>query len=146
MNSPAIYNLGDAAIAAAVTGQVITSGVDEQGVAQAFIGRLEGMLSATLQLNFTYGAGGTNLRAMVETTLDDGLTWIEILRALFTTASKEILVNLSALTPKATLVVPASLSDDTALDGILGNRMRVKITSTGIYTGNTSLSARLNAR
>lgn len=146
MDNAELYNLGDVAITAAVTNSVITTASDANGATQAYIDDLDGMLSATIQANFTYGSGGTTVRLMIETSLDQGTTWIEVWRALFGTASEENVINLSALTPKTSPVTPAALSDDTCLDGIFGPRWRAKITSTGTYAGNTSLAVRLNAR
>ena len=141
-----IFNLGDEPITVAVTNIVITDGVSSQNVAQSFIDGLDWMAAVTLQANFTWGAGGTNLKVDVETSLDQGLSWLPIARFAFTTASAEKLFNLSGLTPKTTVVVPATLSDDTCLDGILGDRLRAKITSAGTYSGNTSISVRAAVR
>jgi hypothetical protein len=141
-----LYNLGDEAITAAVTNVVITDGVSSAGVAQSFIDGLESATAVTLQANFTYGSGGTNLKVDVETSLDQGTTWIPITRFAFTTASAEKVVNLSGLTPVTTVYTPATLSDDAVKDGILGDRLRCRITSTGTYGGNTSLSIRASVR
>ncbi len=143
MISPGVYNLGDVALTAAVTGQVITDANDN-----AYIEDLEGMLAATLQLKFAYGSGGTNCKAYVQTTLDQGSTWIDVACVLFELAAETKVLNLSGLTPKTTGATPTdgALTDDTCVDGILGDRWRVKITSTGTYAGSTSLSVRMQAR
>lgn len=136
-------NLGDAAVTAAVTGQVITSGVSAQSAAQAFIDRLQGAASVTLQANFTYGSGGTSLDATVETSLDQGASWTEIARFSFTTASVRKVMNVSGADKiEAAYTATAALSGDTAKSGILGDRLRAKITSVGVYAGNTSISLR----
>ncbi len=149
MDNPGLVNLGDVALTAinaATTATVVTTGTDAQGSTVAYISDLDGMLSASLQINFNYGSGGTTLKATVETSLDQGLTWVEVARAAFTTVAAEKVVNLSGLTPVTTLYAPAALSDDTVKDGILGERWRAKILTTGVYAGNTSLSFRLIAR
>lgn len=146
MDNPGLYDLGSRAITAALTEEVITSGVDAQGVAREYLSDLEGMLSATLQVSFTYGSGGSTCKVMIETTLDHGATWVEIARFAFAQASLLKLVNLSGLTPVTTLYAPAALSDDAVKDGLLGDRFRARITSTGTYAGNSSVSVRLNAR
>lgn len=149
MNNPGLYNLGDVALAAinaATAATVVTSSSDEQGNAIAYLDGLEGMLAATLQANFNWGSGGTSLKVLFETSLDQGVTWIEVARLAFGTASEENLVNLSGLTPKTTVVTPAALSDDTCLDGIFGTRWRARILTVGTYAGNTSLSLRMVAR
>ena len=140
-----IFNLGDVTITAAVTDLVITNGVSVSGVPQGFIDRLEGMKAVTLQARLNYGAGGTTIKVDVETSLDQGNTWIPVARFAFATASAVKAANLSGLTPKAPAAV-ASLSDDAVLDGVLGDRLRARITSTGAYTSNTSLSIRAAVR
>lgn len=148
MDSPGIKNLGDRSITAALTGEVITSGISAAGVAQEFIDRLEGALAASVQVRFAYGSGGTSCKAYLQTSFDQGVTWVDIACAAFTTSSATKVFNLSGLTPKTTLAAPTdgSLSDDSVVDGLLGDRLRVKVTSVGIYAGNTSLSVRASMR
>lgn len=136
MDSPGIYTLGDVNITAA--GTQITDVIDG----------LDGMLAALLQLRFAYGSGGTAVKVYAQSSADDGTTWYDVACVVFGTASETELLNLSALTPKTTQVVPTdgTLADDTAVDGIIADRMRLKIVSTGTYAGNTLLSARLIAR
>jgi len=47
---------------------------------------------------------------------------------LFGTASENVLLNLSALTPKTTQVTPTdgALADDTCVDGLIPDRVRIK--------------------
>lgn len=145
---PGLKNLGNAdlaAINAATGGAVITSAPDIQGVTVAYIDRLEGMLAATLIADFKYGSGGTTMKLLIETSVDQGGTWIEVARLAFATASLYRAINLSGLTPKNP-TTPGALSDDTVLDGIFGARMRARIVTTGVYAGNTSLAVRLEAR
>jgi hypothetical protein len=149
MNSPGLYNLGDVALAAinaATAATVVTSSSDDDGAAIAYVGGLDGMLAATLQANFAWGSGGTSIKAIWECSIDQGSTWVEVCRMAFGTASEENLVNLSGLTPKTTPYVPIALTDDTCVDGILGDRWRVRILTVGTYAGNSSLSFRMMAR
>jgi len=139
-----IYNLGDRAITAALTDEVITSGVSSQGVVQEFIDGLDWMAAATLFCNLTYGSGGTTLIVIVQTCLDT-VNWIDIARFDFATAGKAKRANLSGLTPVAVADV-AVLSAEGVLDGILGDRLRAKYTSTGVYAGNTTISVRAAVR
>lgn len=143
MNSPGVYNLGDYALTTAVTGHVITDANDN-----AYIEDLEGMLAATVQVKFAYGSGGTTCKLYVQTSLDQGSTWIDVACVALTTASATKVINLSGLTAKTTAATPTdgSLTDDTCVDGILGDRWRVKITSVGTYASSTSLSVRMQAR
>lgn len=148
MDNPGLKNLGDAdlaAINAATSAAVITSASDRSGQTQAFLDRLEGMLSATLQATFNWGSGGTSLKVMVETSLDQGVSWIEVARFAFAGASAQKAVNLSGLTALG-VYTPAALTDDTVKDGILGPIFRARILTVGTYAGATSLSLRLIAR
>lgn len=145
MINAGLFNLGDVALAAinaATSATVVTSGVD--GV--AYIDDLDGILAATIQANFNYGSsGGTSIKVIIETTLDDGTTWIEVARFAFTTSSAEKIANLSALTPVTTVYTATTLSDDAVKDGILGPRWRARILTVGTYVGNASLALRLAA-
>jgi hypothetical protein len=150
MDNPGLYNLGDVALAAinaATAATVVTSQPDSQGVTQPYRDGLEGMLSATLQANFTYGSsGGTSIKVIWEISNDQGTTWCEVCRMALATASEENIVNLSALTPKTTPYTPAALSDDSCVDGIIGTWWRARILTVGTYVGNAALSLRLIAR
>ena len=139
-------NLGDNAITTATAGEVITSGSDANGSTQAYLAGLGDKLAATLSVNFTYGSGGTTLKVIVETSLDQGTTCLEVYRAAFTTAGGQRVVNVSALTPKTMPLTPAALSDDTVMDGVFGDRWRARKIVTGTYAGNSSVSVRMQAR
>ncbi|MER9306784.1 hypothetical protein [Mesorhizobium sp. M0496] len=136
MDNPGIYSLGDFAITAAGTqvGEWITD--------------LDGMHSALLQLRLAYGSGGTTIRAYLQTSLDGGTTAVDMACVLFGTASETAILNFSALTPKLTQVAPTdgTLADDTAIDAIIGTMLRLKLVSTGVYAGQTLLSARVVTR
>lgn len=136
MDAPGIYSLGDFSITAAGT---------QTG---DWIEGLEGALAIAAQLRLAYGSGGTSIKAYLQTSLDQGVTAIDVACFTFLTASAVKARNLSALTPKTTDVVPTdgALTDDTSVDGVLGDRFRLKIVSVGVYAGSTVLSARINAR
>lgn len=147
MDNPGVKNLGDKSITTAVTGEVITTGANSAGASIAWIDRLAGMLGLTVQFKFAYGSGGTSAKAYLQTSFDQGQTWADIACAAFTTASATKIINLSALTPKTTAVTPSdgTLTDDTCVDGLLGDLVRVKLTTVGTYA-NTTLSMRGQAR
>lgn len=109
---------------------------------------LTGMQSLGLWYKFVYGSGGTSVRAYKQTSLDGGNTWIDIACRLFAAAHAVGLLNFSALTPKLTEVVPTdgALADNTAIDGILGDRVRYKVVVVGTYAGSTLFAARMVAR
>jgi hypothetical protein len=134
------YNLGDRAISSAVTNEVITEGVSSAGVDQSYIDGLDWMAAVTLFVNFVYGSGGTTCVVTVQTSID-GVVWIDVARFDFTTASLSKVANLSGLTPVAAATV-AALSSQGQTDGVLGDRLRARLTTTGTYAGNTSVSVR----
>lgn len=107
----------------------------------------DGALAANVQMRFAFGGAGTNAKVYLQTSLDEGTSWIDIACAVFTTAALVKVYNFSGLTAKTTPATPTdgTLADDTAVDGILGDRFRVKVVSTGTYTG-TILSVRISAR
>lgn len=96
--------------------------------------------SLSLQALFTYGSGGTTAKAWVQTTFDQGATWTDIANFAFTTATARRLYHLTpvAVTAIAT-PTDGTLADNTAVNGLLGSDLRVKLTTTGTYAGDTSL-------
>lgn len=94
-----------------------------------------------LRADFTYGSGGTSVKAWVQSSADGGTTWHDVACFAFTTANKSRIFNLSARTPVTTIATPTdgALADDTAVDGLLGDTLRVKYTSVGTYAGSSTL-------
>ena len=97
--------------------------------------------AVALQANFTYGSGGTNASAWVQTSLDGGLTWCDVANFTVTTASARSVVNLSTLTVigSPTAVSDGTMTSNTSLGGLIGAHWRVKYTTTGTYAGATTL-------
>ena len=143
MNNPGVYDLGSRVITGAMSGEVIT---DVSGV--EYVGNLEGMLGANVEIRFIYGAGGTSGKVYIQTSLDQGDTWVDVICMTFTITSVTKVFNLSGLTPKTTGATPSdgALADDTSLDGVLGDRFRTKVSTIGTYSGNTEIVTRLVAR
>jgi hypothetical protein len=107
---------------------------------------LSGALAITLSARLAYGSGGTSCYALVETSLDQGVTWVQIARFDFTTSGLQKVMTVSGLTPRLAAASAGSLSADTALDGTLGDRLRATVVSTGTYAGSTVVSVRANVR
>lgn len=107
---------------------------------------LGGMSAATFQARFAYGSGGTSCKVYVQTSVDQGTTWVDVACVVFGTTTETQVFNLSAVADKA-LTVPTdgTLTDDTVVGGILGDRLRVKVVSVGTYS-NTTLSVRAVVR
>ncbi len=108
--------------------------------------KLGGMKYLVAEAIFVYGTGGTTAKAYVQTSLDGGLTWVDLIAFAFTTAT---LSKMSAISSDvafaATAWVPiapgdGALADNTSVQGILGDRLRVKYVTTGTYATSTTLA------
>lgn len=96
--------------------------------------------SLILQAKFVYGSGGTNAKFWVQTSLDRGVTWIDIINFAFTTATAtKVQAMVANLTVASFAPGDAALADDTQKNGILGDRLRLKYTTTGTYAASTSI-------
>lgn len=97
--------------------------------------------SASIHCNFTYGSGGTTAKVWVQTSFDGGTTWVDIACFAHTTSSLRRCANLSSNTAVTTIytATDGSLADDTVKDGLIGERLRVKFTSTGTYAGSSTM-------
>ncbi len=113
-------------------------------VSRGEVSGLHGMKSLTVQANFVYGSAGTTCDVWVQTSLDGGVTWVDIMQFAFLLASlrKVHTVVIPAVVATRTNVTPltATLADDIIQDGILGDRLRVILTTTGTYAGDTTLT------
>ena len=89
----------------------------------------------SVQANFTWGSGGTTCKAFVQTTLDGGLSWFDIMCFTFTTASAKKISAVKMWTALAAAYTPldGTLTDDTIKDGVIGDRLRVKMILAGTY-------------
>lgn len=144
MNGAGIKNLGDVAITAALTDEVVTS-ASLNGAATSYIGNLAGMTSLTVWANFDFGSSGTTVAAIIQTSLDQGVTWIDIIRFDFTTSDRKAHATVGVFAA-GTVTTLAALGSEGKLDNVLGDRIRAKVTSTGTYAGNTSLALRACVR
>jgi hypothetical protein len=89
----------------------------------------------------TYGSGGTTVKAWLQTSFDNGVTWVDIANMAFTTAT---LTKVGAVSTSIAAAAPAtptdgSLADNTINNGLIGDRLRIKYTTTGTYAGGTTL-------
>lgn len=100
------------------------------------------MRNLALEAQVAVATGGTSIDIYVQTSLDNGLTWIDIRNFHYANTPQNRVVNHSSLTPVTTAVVPTdgSLASDTSKDGIIGAKVRAKVVSVGTYTGNTSVA------
>lgn len=108
---------------------------------------LDGMTSLSAQVHFAYGTGGGTGKAFLQTSLDGGNTAIDVACITFATSSKVDVFTLAA--GSAAIVTPSdgALGDDTLLDGVLGDRVRLKVITSGTaYATQTVLAGRIVAR
>lgn len=91
--------------------------------------------SATIQYRFTAGSGGTSVKAYVQTSLDGGVSWWDIACEALTTSDINTYqaVNIDTVSTPVALT-DGSLTDNTAIDGLLGDRFRVKYVVVGTYS------------
>lgn len=97
---------------------------------------------------FVYGSGGTNATAYVQTSLDNGTSWLDIMSFQFTTASavKVSAVSTGVALTAATTGTDGALTANTIVNGLLGDRFRVKWVTTGTYAGGTTLGVSVVAK
>lgn len=102
---------------------------------------LAGANALMVQGNFTYGSGGTTCKVYVQTSLDGGATWVDIACFAFTTSSARRLsaVNSYPSTAFTANTTPgdAALTDNTVLNGLIGDMVRAKVVIVGTYAATT---------
>lgn len=100
-----------------------------------------------LQAKFVYGSGGTTAKFWVQTSFDAGATWVDIANFAFTTASLNKIAGVNVFLA-ATHATPtdATLADNTVNNGLLGEMVRVKYTTTGTYATSTTIEIRANVK
>lgn len=115
-------------------------------IAQAHVGtpltNLGGISRLTLSARLAYGSGGTTIIAVVQTSLNQGTTWIDIARFDFATAGLEKVMNLTTNTSLTSPYTVIDLAAEGGLNNVLGDQLRAVVTSTGTYTGSTVLALR----
>lgn len=115
-------------------------------IAQAHVGtpltNLGGMSRLTLSARLAYGSGGTTVIAVVQTSLNQGTTWIDIARFDFATAGLEKVMNLTTNTSLTSPYTVIDLAAEGGLNNVLGDQLRAVVTSTGTYAGSTVLALR----
>lgn len=131
--NPGVYTLASRAITVPLSAE-----------AQTVIDSLDGMTAISLEASLAYGSGGATCIAVVQTSFDGGTTYRDIARFDFATATAVKQCNLEGLLSKA-IAAYVALASEGVIDGMLGDRLRVVITSTGTYV-NTTLTVRASVR
>ncbi len=105
---------------------------------------LPGVRYVALQSTFVYGSGGTTAKLYLQTSFDGGVTWVDVISHAFatTTATKISAVG-TGTAPASQGFSPTdgTLTDNTVNNGVLGDRVRVKLITVGTYAGATSIRA-----
>jgi len=106
-----------------------------------------GITSLAVQSVFLYGSSGTDVTVYTQTSLDGGTTWLDIVNHHFTTSAATKISQVRQAIALAAAVSPGdgTLTDDTILDGLLGDQIRVKFVSTGTYAGTTNITVNVVA-
>jgi len=94
---------------------------------------------------FVRGGGGTSCDVFVQTSVDNGSTWIDIIQFAFTTTTVTKISGVRPYVALAANVTPTdgALSDNTILDGLIGDRLRVKTVVVGTYSSTSTLDVNL---
>lgn len=106
----------------------------------------ERIKSVTVQSKFVYGSGGGTCKVFLQTTLDEGATWVDVMAHAFLLASATKISSIKKDVAQAPALAPTdgALTDDTIRDGLWGDRFRIKIVSGGTaYAGATALTVSL---
>ncbi len=96
--------------------------------------------------------GGTTAKAYVQTSVDQGATWFDIICFAFTTSTASKIAAVSAdIAFAASAYVPltpgaGALADNTCLQGLLGDRFRVSYVTTGTFTGASTLAVHAHVK
>lgn len=119
--------------------QTITAAQAAQTSAVILLPGLKGLL---VHASFVYGSGGTSAKYWIQTSLDLGTTWVDVMCFAFatTTAKKVSGVRMDIALAAGITPTDGTLADNTILDGLLGDRLRVKYTTVGTYAGTTTIA------
>jgi exosome complex RNA-binding protein Csl4 len=97
---------------------------------------------------FDYGSGGPNCKAWLQTTPDEGTTWIDVANWAFTTsdATRAFALGLPSFGTANLTPTDATLGDNAIVQFPIGDSVRAKVISTGTYAGTTTLKVHLVAK
>lgn len=97
-------------------------------------------MSVCCEHNFTYGSGGTTLDTYLQTSLNGGTTWIDVVHFSAALANLHTVANVSGASgPTAPVPVTdgGALAANTILPGIVGSWWRLKYIVAGTYAAST---------
>lgn len=104
-----------------------------------------GLSSLVTQAIFVRGGGGTTCDVFLQTSLDNGATWMDIAQWALATTTVTKIHSVRPYTAVAANITPTdgTMTDNTILDGVLGDRLRVKSIVVGTYSSTSTLDVRI---
>lgn len=129
--------------------KTITTAIAAPGETQGILTRVGSADGIVLSSIFVYGSGGTTAKAWLQTSFDNGATWVDIISHAFTTATLSKVSALSAgIAPASQGFAPGdgALTDNTVVNGAIGDRLRVKVVTAGTYAASTTLNVWVTLR
>jgi hypothetical protein len=129
--------------------KTITTAIAAPGETQGVLTHLDDTNQVIVAGLFTYGSGGTSAKAWLQTSFDNGATWVDVASLAFlTTTASKISVLSANVAPGSQAFAPTegSLADNTVVNGAIGDRMRVKVITAGTYAGGTTLQVWVTPR
>ncbi len=108
------------------------------------LGEVEDILAEVI---LDWGSGGTTIKVFLQTSIDGGVTAIDIACFAFATADASKVLSVDARAAVTTPVTPSdgTLADNTVVNGIIGDRVRFKYIVAGTYAAST-LSAHVQTK
>jgi len=96
-----------------------------------------------IQSNFVRTSGGTSLDVYIQTSLDEGTTWADVMNFSFATTTVRKVSAVVLTTALAANVTPTdgAITANTILSGLLGTKIRVKYVAVGTYVGTLRVDA-----
>ena len=143
MDNSGAFTLGDFSITLPATYDGVNSLVDS----------LDGMIGFTAQAAVQAGSGTTDdatAAVYIATSIDQGTRWVDVAVMRFDAAGGVLLASVEAAsTPEPITPTDGALADDSEssiVDGIMGDRLKAKIITTGTWGGGSVASIRVCVR
>ena len=97
------------------------------------------------QAAFVRGGGGTTCDLFIQTSVDNGSSWIDVMQFAFATTTVTKISGVRPYIALAANVTPGDggLSANTILDGCIGDRLRVKTVVVGTYSSTSTLDVNI---
>lgn len=104
---------------------------------------IDNCVGVSVVFDFVYGSGGTACNAWLQTSVDDTGEWVDVVGFAGTTATLKKIGATSSFQDHTHATIMDAATLNATLDGFLGNKFRVKYTTTGTYAG-TSLEVNVD--